>query len=207
MIAIVDYGIGNIQSIRNMLTKLNVPCCLASTRNALSQAAGIILPGVGTFDEGILKLKNSGLLPGIEEEVFKNGKPILGICLGMQMMMSSSEEGSSRGLDWIGGEVRRFPHMVGGYTLRIPHIGWGKVKVMKTSELTSSLSSSSRFYFVHSYYVTCEDRSTVLLESEYGIKFDSSIGRDNIYGVQFHPEKSHDFGLEILRSFSELTML
>lgn len=206
MIAIVDYGIGNLQSIRNMLLKLNVPCGFAKSPKDIEQAERIILPGVGAFGEGISKLRASGLIPVLEDQVFGQGKPVLGICLGMQMMLTSSEEGQVDGLNWIPGEVKRFPTKVGDLTLRIPHIGWSPARQVKDSSLTHPLPKNSRFYFVHSYYVSCADRSNVLLESDYGITFDSAISSDNIFGAQFHPEKSHVFGMEFLGSFACLNL-
>jgi len=204
MIAIVDYGIGNIQSIRNMLVKLDYPCSLARTGDDLKHCDRIILPGVGAFSEGISKLRASGLIPELEHQVLQLKKPVLGICLGMQMMMSRSDEGQVDGLNWVAGQVRRFPSSVGDLSLRIPHIGWCAVTEKKESALTASLRPNSRFYFVHSYYVSCSYRADVLLESNYGIPFDSAIRVNNIYGVQFHPEKSHSFGMDLLSAFARL---
>jgi len=206
MIAIVDYGIGNIQSIRNMLLKLDQSSVFANNPKVLEQSEGFILPGVGAFGEGISKLKASGLIPALEHQVFHQNKPVLGICLGMQMMMTRSSEGQVDGLNWIPGEVRRFPAQIGDLTLRIPHIGWSAVRVKKSSALTAPLRDNSRFYFVHSYYASCADREDVLLESDYGISFDSAISRNNVFGVQFHPEKSHAFGMELLKAFACLTL-
>lgn len=205
MISIVDYGVGNLGSIRNMLRKLDCPSELVSTESSIKKSSKLILPGVGAFDSGMTGLRENGLINGLEFAVFEKKVPILGICLGMQLMTRGSEEGKLTGLGWFDGFTKRFsprPEEV----LAIPHMGWNYVTWEKESCLRNDFTDESRFYFVHSYHVNCSRYDDVLMTTQYGsIRFHAAISKDNIYGCQFHPEKSHKFGLTFLRNFIEST--
>lgn len=205
-ICIVNYGLGNLGSIRNMYKKLGVSAYISESSAEIEQADKIILPGVGAFDEGMQGLKNSGFVEVLSRKVLEEKTPILGLCLGMQLLTEKSKEGAEKGLGWINAETKRFsfPAESG---LKIPHMGWNEVKICRADALVGCLDQreeAARFYFLHSYYVECADRQDVLLQTGYGIEFDVAFRRENIMGVQFHPEKSHKFGMQILRNFYEL---
>ncbi len=202
MIAIVDYGLGNLGSLLNMFKRIGVPACIESDPSALSNADKIVLPGVGAFDTAMRQINElPKLRPVLEECVLIKKVPLLGVCLGMQLLTQGSEEGELPGLGWIPGFVRRFPRQVG---LKVPHMGWNIARPVAASNLTINVGLEPRYYFVHSYYVQVDDPSHSLMRSHYGNEFDSAIGRDNIYGVQYHPEKSHRFGMQIFKNFAEL---
>lgn len=202
MIVIVDYQAGNIGSIQNMLRKIGHDAVISSDPMIISKAEKIILPGVGAFDHGMQTLRQLNLLSALEER--KNSKiPILGICLGAQLMCYSSEEGKEKGLAWIDAKVIRFKNVVGEKKILIPHMGWNNVKASKESRLFRDMLPDARFYFVHSYYISCADRNDLLIHSHYGDDFDAAFERDNLVGVQFHPEKSHKFGQQLLKNFIE----
>jgi glutamine amidotransferase len=203
MIAIVDYGVGNLASIKNMLKKAGFESVLASDKPSIENASRLILPGIGAFDHCMQRFNRSGLRDLIEKRVIGEGLPVLGICVGLQMLMNNSEEGSEPGLGWISGNTIKFKKEKIG-DLKIPHMGWTDVKLSKPSELTKDLGDEPRFYFVHSYHVDPDSRADQLLEAEYGYDFTAAISRNNIYGVQFHPEKSHRYGMKILENFSSL---
>ena len=196
MLKIVDYGVGNLGSLLNMCERSGMRVGVAETPADVRCASGLILPGVGSFDNGIARLIRSNLVDSLNEVVLVKQRPILGICLGMQMMTETSDEGISPGLAWIPGHVRKFP---ASPDRRVPHIGWNVARTAKSNVLISE--EESRFYFVHSYYVECFDRSDVCLQTDYGFVFDSGFQRENIFGVQFHPEKSHNFGRSLLQRF------
>lgn len=200
MLVVIDYGVGNLGSIENMLKKIGVPVKISTSIEDISKASKIILPGVGAFDNGITKLKEFNLIEVLDYKVKTEKVPILGICLGMQLMTCSSEEGVLSGLSWIRGKAIKydFEHL----KLRVPHMGWNDVHLIKReSRLFSNMYEEPRFYFANSYYVSCKDKSDVLTETTYGKPFASSIERENIYGVQFHPEKSHKYGMLLLENF------
>jgi len=203
MTAIIDYHAGNIASIQNMLKKVGVQATLTNDVTEVKKARRIILPGVGSFDFGMSKLKELGLLETLHERVKMEKIPCLGICLGAQLMCSNSEEGDMEGLNWIKAEVRKFPTQVNGTKYAVPHMGWDIVGLVKPSKLLEGLGNDPRFYFVHSYFIKCNDTGDALLKNEYGVSFDSAFERDNIVGVQFHPEKSHKFGKALLKNFIE----
>ncbi len=203
LIAIVDYGMGNIGSIRNMLRKVGAPAVIASAPADLERATKIILPGVGAFDQGMEKLESSGFRQALDRLVLEHKRPILGICLGMQLFTRASEEGRRPGLGWVPGETVRFQSERLPRGLHIPHMGWNAVMVRKTSPLFDGLTEEQRFYFLHSYHVVCTEQDDVLTETVHGYPFTSSYARGNIIGAQFHPEKSHRFGMEFLRRFAE----
>lgn len=201
MIVIVDYGLGNLGSILNMFKKLGRVAVISNNPDIIASASKLIIPGVGAFDAGIASLKASGLLDQLNQRVLIDGIPILGICLGMQLMAKSSAEGSLSGLGWIDAEVVRFQPSLS--SLKVPHMGWNVVHPVRNDPLLEDLPDASRFYFVHSYYVRCNNSDNVLLTSRYDIEFHSAFRHRNIWGVQFHPEKSHRFGMTILKNFSD----
>ena len=202
MIAVVDYGMGNVGSIINMLKKIGVPCILTSEIKDIEKADKLILPGVGSFDAGMQKLKKSGLVGVIRKHAVDDKKPLLGICLGMQMLGRKSEEGSENGLSLIPFDNKRF-NFNGDTSLKIPHMGWDiTTTVINDDALIKSLDSQQRYYFVHSYHAVCDIEDNVLLRCEYGYPFVAAVKKDNIYGVQFHPEKSHKFGMALLENFA-----
>ena len=201
MITIVDYGMGNLGSIRNMLKKIGVDSEISADAARIAAATKLILPGVGAFDAGMEKLEASGLAKVIDERVTGAAVPVLGICLGMQLMARRSDEGVRPGLGWIDAEALRFEPL--DPALKVPHMGWNVVQPVRPAALTESLPDESRFYFVHSYHVRCRRPDDVLLTTPYGGAFHSGFHHGNIWGVQFHPEKSHKFGMQLLRNFAE----
>ncbi len=203
MIVIVDYGMGNLGSIANMLKKIGVAARISSREEDIVSADKLILPGVGAFDNGMNSLRMRGLDKILEKRVLQDGIPILGICLGMQLFTEKSEEGVERGLGWIEGETIRFCLEEVKQSLKVPHMGWNEVLVNGSSPLFTHSDAIPRFYFVHSYHVRCAHPSDVAATSTYGIDFTSAIHRNNIYGTQFHPEKSHKYGMTLLKNFVE----
>lgn len=202
-ITIIDYGVGNLGSIQNILKRLGAQSEIATDVGAIERATKIILPGVGAFDAGMTQLNQSGLRPALDAAVLQKRVPVSGICLGMQLMTEGSEEGSLPGLGWIPAKTIRFlPEP--NETMKIPHMGWSVVKNAKQSPVLDLLEDESRFYFVHSYHVDCINRADVLLTAQYGsVHFDAAFERENILGFQFHPEKSHRFGMALLKAFLE----
>lgn len=204
MIVIVDYGLGNLGSIANMLGKLELDCAISDSPGDIGNASHLILSGVGHFDHGMACLSEKKLLPVLHEAVLENRKPVLGICLGAQLLMSASEEGGhEKGLDWIPGRVRKFdggPEKQ-GKKLRVPHMGWGAVTAASDTPFFDDMDENRRFYFVHSYYMQPEDRSHILCSATYGDVFTAGIYKDNITGVQFHPEKSHKYGMQFFKNY------
>jgi len=202
-IAVVDYGHGNLGSIKNMLKKIGASCVIASQSSQLESAEKIILPGVGAFDSGMRALKEKGLLEGLLKKATKDNTYLLGVCLGMQMLGESSEEGELQGLGLIQGHCRKFP-VKADSRLKVPRMGWSEVTPKPNALLFNEIDSPPRFYFVHSYYFECDNLSHVAATSKYGITYTAAIQSGNIFGVQFHPEKSHKFGMRLLRNFVEL---
>jgi imidazole glycerol-phosphate synthase subunit HisH len=200
MISIVDYGLGNVFAFRNAYERLNIPVALVRTPAEVENATRLILPGVGAFDRAMEQLDASGLRAAIEEFALVKKGPLLGVCVGMQMLAESSEEGQRRGLGWINGEARRFP----GDAVALPHMGWNNVAPASQQGLFDGMNGDSRFYFLHSFYVECHDRSDVLAVADYGGAFCCAVNRGNIFGVQFHPEKSHRWGTRLLKNFAEI---
>lgn len=200
MIAIIDYDVGNIAAVANMLRRIGVPCTMTADPEVVERAERIILPGNGSYDACMRNLRTTGLIPVLEDKVLRQRTPLLGICVGAQMLGRRSEEGKEEGLGWLDMEVRRFPDMPG---IRVPHMGWNQVVPSKPlCALVQDLQSDARFYFVHSYYLEPSDPAEVMLMAQYGIEFAAGVARGNIYGVQFHPEKSHRFGKQLLSAFS-----
>jgi glutamine amidotransferase len=202
MITIVDYGMGNLGSMLNMLKRIGVKACITSELKSISTAEKIVLPGVGSFDAAMKRINNApGLRDVLDQKALHECIPVLGVCLGMQLLTQSSEEGRLTGLGWIPGQTRRFPRENG---LKVPHMGWNIANPNAPSPLTHGIEPEPRYYFVHSYFVQVDDPAHSLMRTFYGIEFDSAIGKDNIFGVQFHPEKSHRFGMQILNNFATL---
>lgn len=202
MIVIFDYGVGNLTSIMKMINKSGNKAIISGQKADLEAADKIILPGMGHFDHCMRKFNQSGLRDLVTTRVLEEKVPVLGICVGLQMFFSKSEEGSEPGLGWINGEVVRFDETRFDRKLTVPNMGWLDVLPAKHAEILDSLDSP-RFYFAHSYHVMAADQSDVLLEAKYGYTFTAAVESRNITGVQFHPEKSHRFGMQLLKNFSE----
>jgi len=202
-IVIINYEMGNLRSVYNKLNRLNINCKITSNPDEILCAKKIILPGVGHFSTAYSKLKQLGLIDVLHEKILVEKVPILGICLGMQLFCKYSEEGDSEGLGWIDAEVVRF-RISDKLKYKIPHMGWNKVKIINSNFLDAEVSNGDEFYFVHSYHVKCNNLNSIWMTSCYEYEFVSAIHKENIYGIQFHPEKSHDAGLKILRRFLEL---
>lgn len=198
MIAILDYGLGNLGSISNMLKVIGEKSKITNDKAVIEASDGVILPGVGAFDAGMNRLNESGLTSVIKAYA-EGGKPILGICLGMQLLGRSGEEGILEGLNLIPFECRKFKF--NGVDLKIPHMGWDVVEFKKTYPILEGLTGQQRYYFVHSYHAVCDSQENVLMTCDYGYEFPAAVVKDNVIGVQFHPEKSHDFGLALFRNF------
>jgi imidazole glycerol-phosphate synthase subunit HisH len=203
MIIIVDYGMGNLGSIYNMFKKIGFDSKISSDIEEIEAASKIILPGVGSFDNAMKRINDSGFKDILNFKALTEKIPFLGICLGMQLLTDSSEEGSIPGLGFIPAKTLRF-NSADNNKLKIPHMGWNLVSKSNSSMLTANLAEESRFYFVHSFYVKVNDEKNSILKTNYGIGFDSAIQKDNIFGVQFHPEKSHRYGMNLLSSFSKI---
>jgi glutamine amidotransferase len=203
MITIIDYGMGNLGSIKNMLNRLGFEAEITSDLNAIRHAEKLILPGVGAFDNAMTKLEKLGFIPVLNEKALKEQVPFIGICLGMQLLTNKSEEGQLNGLGWIDAETLRFQFSP-EKKLRIPHMGWNTITIQQDTCLFQGMYEEPQFYFVHSYYVKCKSPSVVLATTHYGIDFTSGIVQDNIYGLQFHPEKSHKYGKLVFKNFAEL---
>lgn len=200
VIAVIDYDIGNLGSVSNMLQKIGVRNCITHSVSDIEQATHLILPGNGSFDACVRALRNTGLVPLLEERVLHQNVPLLGICVGAQMLGQVSAEGLEPGLAWIDMRVERLPDLS---DLRVPHMGWNGVTVKQTTHpLVKELKADSRFYFAHSYCMVPKDSQDILLRSNYGIEFASGVVRKNIAGVQFHPEKSHRFGKQLFSAFA-----
>jgi glutamine amidotransferase len=204
MIAIVDYGLGNIQAFLNVYKRLNIQAKTAQTSDDLREANKVILPGVGHFDHAMRRLGNSGMRETLDDLVLSKGVPVLGVCVGMQMLGHSSEEGELPGLGWIEGRVRGFASWGGAGNLPLPHMGWNDVRPTAENALFDHLEADARFYFLHSFFFECAIPDDNLAMSRYGSEFSSAVNSGNIYGVQFHPEKSHHFGTQLLKNFAEL---
>jgi len=204
MIAIIDYNMGNVASIENILRKIGVESTITSDPSVIRQVDKIILPGVGSFDYGMKNLNDFGIIEILKEKVVKSNTKLLGICLGMQLLTKDSEEGNLPGLGFIDAHTKKFQSECCSKKLRIPHMGWNYIYPKSHDGLFKNSLENMRFYFVHSYYVECQNEENVLAETEYGNKFTSAIGKGNIMGVQFHPEKSHKFGMNLLKNFVEM---
>lgn len=203
MMTIVDYGCGNIRAFVNVFTGLNIPVVIANTKEQIKSATRIILPGVGAFDFVMQSFNQSGLRDMVELKVLSEKVPVLGVCAGMQIMADSSEEGHEPGLSWIPGKVRLFNASKIPYVTKNPHMGWNEIKPMGVP-LFRNILTGSRFYFVHSYYFEEVNECHAISKTYYGSEFTSAISKENIFGTQFHPEKSHANGVQLLKNFSQL---
>jgi glutamine amidotransferase len=203
MIAIVDYGLGNVQAFQNVYKRLNLEATRVTTPAELTGATHVILPGVGAFDHAMERLARSGMREALDDLVLRGSVPVLGVCVGMQILASSSEEGVLRGLNWIDGRVRKFG-ADGTAVPRLPHMGWNDVRTTTAHPLFTGLETDARFYFLHSYYFECARSEDVAAVADYGFEFGSAVSAGNVHGVQFHPEKSHHYGIRLLKNFAEL---
>lgn len=204
MISVLDYGVGNIGSILNMIRRSGHGCRAVSSAEEVLGADRLILPGVGSFDFGMRALAERGLIEPIREAVHVRRMPLLGVCLGMQMLCDGSDEGSLPGLGFIAGRCRRFQSTPEA-PIKVPHMGWNQIRARREHFLLADLGERSRFYFVHSYHAVCEDPTDTLAVATYGIEFSAMIARGSVIGAQFHPEKSHRFGMAMLGRFAELS--
>jgi len=199
VIAILDYGMGNLRSIQKAFEHIGAEAQVTSDQDRISKAGAVVLPGVGAFGDAMANLRRLSLIEPLHR-VVAEGKPILGICLGLELLFTHSEErGYHEGLKLLEGEVRRFR-----ISARVPHVGWNQIHIQRESRLLSCVEDGSFAYFVHSYYAEPEDASIVLATTDYEMEFASVVGKDNIYGIQFHPEKSQEVGLRILENFARL---
>jgi glutamine amidotransferase len=204
LITVVDYGLGNVRAFVNVYRRLNIDAKTAATPAELSDATKIILPGVGAFDHAMGRLNSSGMRATLDEMVLEKRVPVLGVCVGMQMLARSSDEGHQPGLAWLPGHVAHIESLNPASTLPTPHMGWNDVRPTSGNRLFADLESEARFYFLHSFCFHCDRSGDTIAVSDYGATFTSAVGAGNIYGVQFHPEKSHHFGTTLLKNFAEL---
>jgi glutamine amidotransferase len=200
-VTIIDYGVGNLGSIQNMLKKIGASFDVATDETGIERAEKLVLPGVGAFDHAMQTLSARGLVDVLNRKALDHRVPILGVCLGMQLLTRGSEEGELPGLGWIPASAIRFRSDYGSERLKVPHMGWNGFQTARLSPLLDGLGAQCRFYFVHSYYVKCDDRRHALASAYYGTEFDCVIGSENVVGAQFHPEKSHRYGLQFLSNF------
>ncbi|NCD10703.1 MAG: imidazole glycerol phosphate synthase subunit HisH, partial [Negativicutes bacterium] len=198
----IDYGLGNIRAFSNVYKRLNIAHCIIASASDFGEVTKLILPGVGAFDHAMESFIQSGLRDAVDECVLEKGMPVLGICVGMQIMARSSEEGSSAGLGWIDADVKRLDVSLLQHKTHLPHMGWNTITPRGESSLLAMLDDERRFYFLHSYYFSCDHEENILAEAEYGMKFTCAVQAENVYGVQFHPEKSHGNGIQVLKNFA-----
>lgn len=206
MIVIIDYGMGNLQSVAKAFARLNISTIVSSDKKDVQRADKLILPGIGFYAHGIKNLQKFDLLKTLNKRVLKDKIPILGICLGMQLFTDWGEEGDVKGLGYLKGKTVRFifpKEKSASRRIKIPHMGWNSINIEKESPLLKGITPDTSFYFVHSYYVACEDKKDILTTTDYGFLFTSMVQKGNIYGTQFHPEKSHKNGLALLKNFVE----
>ena len=204
MIAIIDYGLGNVLAFANLYHRSGITARIAKTAADLDGATRLILPGVGAFDHAMERLGTSGMRERASELVRERGVPVLGICVGMQILADGSDEGVLPGLGWIPGQVRKLDVSALKQKTQLPHMGWNDVEPVRPSPLFAGLEQDARFYFLHSYHFHCARREDVLAETDYGIRFSCAVGTGGVYGVQFHPEKSHHFGAQLLKNFADM---
>jgi glutamine amidotransferase len=202
MIVIVDYGLGNLGSIKNMLKKAGFPSLISDDPAEIEQAEKLILPGVGAFDTGMRYLQDKGLVSILNRKAMEEKVPVLGLCLGAQLITNRSEEGMLPGLGWVDGETVRFHFDADTPQLKVPHMGWNVLQIVNDHPYLQGLPEDQRFYFVHSYHMVCRNEKNVIANTTYGYSFPSIIGHENVVGMQFHPEKSHKFGLQVLGNFA-----
>lgn len=204
MITLIDYGVGNIFAFQNVYKRLDIPTKIARNPSELEDAQKLILPGVGAFDYAMEGLNLSGMRQKLDELVVEKKIPIIGICVGMQMMGNKSDEGTAEGLKWIDADILKFDESLIEQRTKLPHMGWNDVKPLKNNPLFKGLEDDAIFYFLHSYYFKCNNPENSIAISDYGIPFTSAVNDDNIFGIQFHPEKSHHYGEKLLHNFAKL---
>jgi imidazole glycerol-phosphate synthase subunit HisH len=204
MIAIIDYGVGNISAFVNVYNKLDISIKVAKKPSDLEGVTKLILPGVGAFDHAMNELNNSGMVDKLNELVLVDKLPVIGICVGLQMMATKSDEGELPGLGWVDATVKLFDVTKFNFNTHLPHMGWNDTTPVKENLLFINLEKDSKFYFLHSFYFECNNDEDIIAISDYGIKFTCAINKGNIYGTQFHPEKSHHFGIQLLKNFAKL---
>lgn len=202
MVTIIDYGMGNLGSVQNMFKRIGVRSVISSDLSEIADAEKLLLPGVGAFDNAMKRINESGLREILDRKAKEDKVPVLGICLGMQLLTNGSEEGQEKGLGWINAQAKKFVPV--NEDMKVPHMGWNLVHESNSNELTKDLPEEPRFYFVHSYYVEVADQKNSILKTNYGVEFDSAISHENIYGAQFHPEKSHKFGMKLFENFAKI---
>lgn len=203
MIGIIDYGVGNVNAFQNIYKKSNIKSKIVSCKNDIYKCNKLILPGVGHFNHAINQLNNSGFKKTLDEMVIKNKVPVLGICVGMQMMARFSEEGNVNGLGWLSADVKKINTKKLTHKPLLPHMGWNDLNVVGNSKIISS-KKKQLFYFLHSYYVDCDNENEIIATSNYGEEFAAVVNKDNIFGIQCHPEKSHEDGVAFLQNFSKV---
>jgi glutamine amidotransferase len=204
MITLIDYGVGNIFAFQNVYKRLNIPTKIAKRKEDLANAKKLILPGVGSFDYAMAQLNASGMREKLDELVLEKKVPVIGICVGMQMMGNRSDEGKLEGLKWIDSEILKFDQNLIQQRTKLPHMGWNDVAPINNHPLFIGLEKEAIFYFLHSFYFKCKNETESIAVSNYGISFSSAVHRENIYGIQFHPEKSHQYGEKLLHNFANL---
>ncbi len=203
MLTIIDYGMGNLRSVLNKLERIDLEVVISSKKEDILRAEKLVLPGVGAFGTGINNLSSAGLIPVLERKVIGERVPLLGICLGMQLLTRRSEEGNVNGLGWLDCDTIKFKFDGVNSSLKVPHMGWNTISKVRENRLLDGIETGSRFYFVHSYHVSCEvENGMIIATTNYGYDFPSVIQKDNIYATQFHPEKSHDAGMRVLTNFA-----
>lgn len=204
MIKIINYGSGNIQAILNIYKQLNIECVVANSPEELSGATKLILPGVGAFDETMQELMNSGFKSELDRLVLEEKVPVMGICVGMQILAKSSEEGTLPGLGYIDGEVRKFDSSLFTQKPHLPHLGWNSIEPTKEHPIFENIDFEQGFYFLHTYYFSCSSNEDWLASTQYGLKYSSAVNHNNVFGMQFHPEKSHSNGVQLFKNFANL---
>lgn len=204
MIGIIDYGLGNVKAFVTVYKNLNIPCMVAKDARDFENASKLILPGVGAFDYAMQRLEESGLRQPLDELVLECRMPILGICVGMQILARSSEEGKLPGLGWIDADVKKFNSASAGKVMQVPHMGWNDIKPVKANSLLRNLETDARFYFLHSFYVDPNESEDVIAVTDYYGEFACAVNSRNVFGVQFHPEKSHQNGIQLLKNFANM---
>lgn len=204
MITIIDYGVGNIFAFQNVYKRLDIPTKIAKSSQDLIDAEKLVLPGVGSFDYAMNQLNISGMREKLDELVLVKKIPVIGICVGMQIMGNRSDEGELEGLNWIDSEILKFDERLINQRTKLPHMGWNDVIPVKNHPLFIGLEEEAIFYFLHSFYFKCNNPEESIAVSDYGISFSSAVNRENIFGIQFHPEKSHQFGEKLLHNFARL---
>ena len=204
MITLIDYGVGNIFAFQNVYKRLNIPTKIAKRKEDLANAKKLILPGVGSFDYAMAQLNASGMREKLDELVLEKKVPVIGICVGMQIMGNRSDEGKLEGLKWIDSEILKFDENLIQQRTKLPHMGWNDVAPINNHPLFIGLEKEAIFYFLHSFYFKCKNETESIAVSNYGIFFSSAVHRENIYGIQFHPEKSHQYGEKLLHNFANL---